>query len=107
VVREGDEVLDLPNEFFTVDGVFYIRVAETRYRDTIEDMIKRMALEDSSRYQALLLGLAGVLPAETEEELYRLRNVRLAEHGFLPFEEAISVYSPLEPEALRKERLRH
>jgi hypothetical protein len=106
VIREGDEVMDLPGEFFTVDGVFYIRVTEPRYRDSMEDMIKMMAREDSIRYQALLLGLAGVLPAETEEELYRLRNVRLAERGFLPFEEAISVYSPLEPEALRKEGAR-
>jgi hypothetical protein len=29
--------------------------------------------------------------------LYRLRNVRLWEHGFLPREEALSVYAPLDP----------
>jgi len=62
-----------------------------------------MADEDYTRYQALILGLAGVLPAELEEEMYRLRNVRLAEHGFLPPEEARSIYSPLEPEALSRE----
>jgi hypothetical protein len=32
-----------------------------------------------------------------------MRNVRLAESGFLPFEEAISIYSPLSPEQLARE----
>ena len=35
-----------------------------------------------------------------EEELYRRRSVRLAEHGFLPYEEALAVYAPLLPESL-------
>ncbi|MBW2012161.1 MAG: hypothetical protein JRI32_11245, partial [Deltaproteobacteria bacterium] len=34
-------------------------------------------------------------PSEFEEEAYRLRNVRLAEKGFLPFDEAIGIYQPL------------
>jgi hypothetical protein len=33
-----------------------------------------------------------------------MRNVRLAEHGFLPFEEAMSIYAPLNPEALKTEK---
>ena len=41
-----------------------------------------------------------VLPAEMEEEFYRLRNVRLEEKGFLPFYEAVGVYAPLKPERL-------
>jgi hypothetical protein len=41
-----------------------------------------------------------VLPAEMEEEFYRLRNVRLEEKGFLPFYEAAGVYAPLKPERL-------
>jgi hypothetical protein len=39
----------------------------------------------------------GVIPSEVEEELFRRRNVRLAEKGFLPFHEAIGVYQPLRP----------
>ena len=33
------------------------------------------------------MGLSGVAPAEVEEEMYRRRNVRLSEDGFLPYEE--------------------
>ncbi|MBW2034802.1 MAG: hypothetical protein JRI94_14690 [Deltaproteobacteria bacterium] len=103
VINDKDEVFDIPDGFFSLDGVFYIRVLDPQYRESMEDIIRVMVDEDLTRYQALLLGLAGVLPAEAEEEMYRLRNVRLAEHGFLPYEEAIEVYSPLDPGVLEKE----
>ena len=41
-----------------------------------------------------------LIPSEIEEELFRLRNVRLAEKGFLPFHEAVGVYQPLQPREL-------
>jgi hypothetical protein len=40
-----------------------------------------------------------VMPAECEEEAYRLRNVRMAEKGFLPLEEAVGIYQPVPPGA--------
>jgi hypothetical protein len=46
------------------------------------------------------MGLSGVAPAEVEEEMYRRRNVRLSEDGFLPYEEAISVYTVLKKDLL-------
>jgi len=100
VIKSEDEVFDLPDGFFSLDGVFYIRVTDSEHREFTEDIIRVMAREDFDRYQALILGLAGVLPAELEEEMYRSRNIRLAEHGFLPFEEAMSIYAPLDPETL-------
>lgn len=106
VIRENDEDFDPPRGSFSLDGVFYIKVTDPRYKETIESMLREMAQEDYLRYQALLLGLAGLLPAETEEEMYRMRNVRLAEHGFLPYEEAISVYAPLDLNALQNDPTR-
>jgi len=106
VIDKDDEVYDLPEGFFSLDGIFHIRVIDSEHRETIENILREMAKEDFNRYQALLQGLAGVQPAEMEEAMYRLRNVRLAEHGFLPLEEAISVYAPLDPDGLRPERLR-
>ncbi len=103
VIREPDREFDIPDGFFSLDGVFFIKVIDSRYRETIENILREVAHKDSNRYQALVLGLAGVLPAETEEEMYRMRNARLAEHGFLPYEEAISVYAPLDVEAIKKE----
>ena len=96
-----DGVNDLPEGFFSLGGIFHIKVVDQAHRETIENIISAMAAEGFEQYQALFLGLAGILPSVLEEELYRLRNVRLAEHGFLPFEEAITVYSPLKLDVLK------
>lgn len=104
VLDKDDEAYDLPEDFFSLDGVFHIRVTDSEYRETIENIIREMARGDNVRYQAFLTSLAGLLPAEMEEEMFRLRNVRLAEHGFLPFEEAMSVYAALDPGALSPEK---
>ncbi|MBW1998037.1 MAG: hypothetical protein JRJ29_08765 [Deltaproteobacteria bacterium] len=101
VLDDKDKAYDLPEGFFSLDGVFYLRVQDKEYAGTMEILFRVMAGEDFDRYQSMLLNLAGVLPAEVEEEMYRLRNVRLAEYGFLPPEEAYSVYVPLAPERLR------
>jgi hypothetical protein len=103
VVDKDDEAYELPEGFFSLDGVFHIRITDSEHRETIENIVREMARTDNVRYQAFLTSLAGLLPAEMEEEMFRLRNVRLAEHGFLPSEEAMSVYAPLDPSALSPE----
>jgi len=104
VTDTKDEANDLPDGFFSLDDVFHIRVIDSEHQQTVENIIRTMARENPERYQAFLLGLARVIPAEIEDEMYRLRNVRLAEHGFLPFEEALSVYAPLDHETLIDEK---
>ncbi|SPD75072.1 conserved hypothetical protein [uncultured Desulfobacterium sp.] len=98
--RYGDIDPDLAASFFSIDGVFYLSITDDSLRQTIEEILRAMASVDFERYQYLMSTLAGVIPAEMEEDMYRMRNVRLAEHGFLPPEEAIVVFSPLKPEAL-------
>ncbi len=102
-IKDSDDALDLDSGFVTLDGVYYIKVRQAKYKATLEAILKAMAETDQLKYQALLLGLAGVLPAELEEEMYRMKNVRLAEHGFLPLEEALPIYAPMDPGALNKE----
>jgi hypothetical protein len=102
-IKEGDEVYELPEGFFTHDNLYYIRILDKENEEVIGSILRQMAQEDYDRYQALLLGLAGVLPDEVEEEMYRLRNVRLAEDGFLPVDEALSVYSYLKADSLKVE----
>ncbi len=96
VIKEEEEVFKPDEDFIAFDGVFYFRVLDKRHRETIEDILRAMAEYDLELYQAVLLGLSGVLPAEIEEDMYRMRNIRLAEHGFLPFDEAVSIYAPLD-----------
>jgi hypothetical protein len=100
---EDDDHRDFGENFITLDGVFYIRVHKEEFKERIINILRAMADEDLRLYQELLSTLAGVIPAELEENMYRLRNVRLAEHGFLPFEEALAVYTPLDPDEVKME----
>lgn len=111
-VREyEEEPADIGDDFSSEDDVHYIRLrpypAEHKQgqeaRDLfLGDLLKRISVYDYPLYRALLLESATVSGAEAEEELLRLRNVRLAEKGFLPFEEAVGVYQPLATADLRR-----
>lgn len=107
-VREYEEdPSDIGDGFFTEDDVHYIRLRpyapldeevkpQQAARDQfITDLLKRISVYDYSLYQAMLLSSAGTIPDESEEEMLRMRNVRLAEKGFLPFDEAVGVYQPI------------
>lgn len=102
-IRDEDEDQDIEGNLFTLDGIYYVEILDKEHKETIEDILRSMARDDLDRYQAMLSMMAGVIPAELEEDMYRLRNVRLAEHGFLPPEEAVEIYAPLAREALTAE----
>jgi hypothetical protein len=91
-----------PDGFFTLDNLYYISILDKDNEEVIEQILRQLASEDYNRFQALLLGLGGVIPAEIEEEMYRMKGVRIAEDGYLPFEEAISIYSYQRPDLLKQ-----
>jgi len=109
-VREMDESpSDLGDGYFTDDDTYYVRLVDyptttpeeeafkARRDAMLKQLLDRLSLFDHARYQGLIMEAIHVLPAETEEEQFRLRNGRLAEKGFLPFYEAVGVYQPLQP----------
>jgi len=98
--RQEEAPSDFGDGFFTLDDVFYVRVTDDKNAGTIRRFLEHLAAQDLDRYHNLLLEIGGLLPAETEEQVYRVRNVRLAEKGFLPFEEAIGIYQAMSPEQL-------
>ena len=118
-LREHDQDPgEFGDEFFTHDNIYYVRlhksplivdpedgealdIEEEQQQEFITQLIAGLADFDHIKYQKILLEAANVIPAETEEEAYRRRNVRLAEKGFLPFEEAIRIYQPLKPTDLK------
>ncbi|MDJ0781549.1 MAG: DUF6178 family protein [Desulfosarcinaceae bacterium] len=114
VIREYDQPpSELGKGFLSHDDTYYWRLRPlpeavrkaspdlpARREMLVEALLKGLSSEDHPRYQQLLLESAGLIPAETEEELYRLRTVRLAERGFVPFDEAVGAYQPLTPEDL-------
>ena len=106
-------------DFFSYDNVFFIRILEPPRKpekgaqteisppqETVKCLLDHLAENDYVRFQAILLEATHVLPAETEEEQYRLRTARLAEKGFLPFEEAVGLYHPLRQDSFSRRALR-
>ena len=123
-IREHDEVPPEDfDDYITLDDKFYFRFpdraaifekdetpdAENLFPETdeeakelIENMLRKLAEMDLSVFHGLLLETSALLTAESEEEQYRLKNLRLAEKGFLPPHEAIGIYQPAKLSALRK-----
>ena len=112
-IREHDQDPSIfDDKFFTIDDVFYIRFVDLpvntesdsnfikNRNEFLSKFIDSLAGYDHIIYQNVLQEAFTIIPAEYEEEAFRMRNVRLAEKGFLPFDEAIGIYQPLQPKAL-------
>ena len=112
-IREHDQdPSEFGEEFFSLDHTYFIRVVdqppdaaqtqitEEQRKKFINRLVESLSEFDFRKFQGVLLEAAHVIPAEAEEECYRMRNVRLAEKGFLPFDEAIGIYQPVKPEDL-------
>jgi hypothetical protein len=124
-VRESDQdPSEFDKEFFTFDDSIYFRFREDvfdpdamereseptikEHRDAfLSTFFRLLADYDHLIYQKVLLESSSVIPAETEEEAYRLRNVRLAEKGFMPFDEAIGIYQALKPQDFAKQSVKY
>jgi hypothetical protein len=116
-VREHDQdPSDFGEGFFTFDQVYYVRflnlpdspdgsaLGEDERRQFLLKFLERLAEHDHQTYQSVLVEASHVIPAEAEEEEYRWRNVRLAEKGFVPFDEAVGIYQPIKPRDLDAQR---
>jgi hypothetical protein len=114
-VREHDQdPAEFDDEFFSIDGTYFVRflekpassdsekLTENLRRHFIHELTERLSSIGHHIYQKILLEAAHVIPAETEEESYHWRNVRLSEKGFLPFDEAVGIYQPLKPRDLKE-----
>lgn len=112
----GFDPTDLHDDLFTVDDFFYVRFKHgpsmqpsddngddrgESPEQMLQNLLEGLASYDYTTYQRILLEAASVIPAEVEEEAYRMRNVRLAERGFLPYHEAVGVYQPLKPKDIQ------
>jgi hypothetical protein len=114
-IREHDQdPSDFGDDYFTLDNTYYFKFidipAETeseklddaRRRALLTHITQSLASYDHHAFQGILLEAAHIIPAETEEDCYRWRSVRLAEKGFLPFDEAVGLYQPIKSADLKK-----
>ena len=115
-IRENDQdPSDFGDDFFTYDDTFYIRFLDDPFNFSADEkesekdikaqrdaflskFFEVLSSVDHVICQKVLLESSSIVPSETEEEEYRLRSVRLAEKGFMPYEEAIGIYQPLKVE---------
>jgi hypothetical protein len=115
-VKEHDEdPADFGEGFFSLDNIYFIRIidqpvknrqaeyAGDQRKSFITKLAKYLSDYDHRLYQGVLLEATHIIPAETEEESYHHRNARLAEKGFLPFDEAVGIYQPIKPQDLAKQ----
>jgi hypothetical protein len=100
ILTPDDEDVEIPDGFFTFDGIVYLRPRSEESRAPLRAILDTMAQADINLFTWIITSSGGLITAETEEELYRLRNARLADEGFLPFEEALELYVPLDPASL-------
>lgn len=123
-VRETDQdPSDFGDGFFTLDDIFYIRFVDERIEDEhngtgtrrtdkkhrdafLSKFFKTLADIDHVIYQNILVAFSNVIPAEVEEEAYRLRNVRLAEKGFMPHEEAVGIYQSMKIDDFKQQKIK-
>ena len=112
--EENEDPSDFADDFFTYDDYFYVRIIENptwamsedgsledsaeERQITIRAFIESLVSINITLYQNVLLESTGVVPAEVEEEEYRMRNVRLSEKGFMSYDDALEIYSPLTPD---------
>lgn len=107
-IREHDQdPSDFGDEYFTNDEIIYIRIidkpsfpetreiSERHRKDFLKRFLNKLSDFDFHAYRNFLVESTSIIQAETEEEIYRLRNIRLAEKGFFPFDEAVGIYQPL------------
>jgi hypothetical protein len=115
VLEHDQDPSELGQDFFSLDNTYFIRFidqpadspenefTEEQRRRFITRLVNALSDLDYRIYQGVLLEATHVIPAETEEDCYRWRNLRLAEKGFLPFDEAIGVYQPVNPRDLAQQ----
>ena len=114
-IREHDQdPSDFGDDYFTLDNTYYFKfidipaetesekINDAQRRTLLTRITQSLASYDHRAFQGVLLEAAHIIPAETEEDCYRWRSVRLAEKGFLPFDEAVGLYQPIKSEELKK-----
>ncbi len=117
VIEHDQDPSEIGNDFFTLDDIYFIRfvdppvkgeadqIADDQRKEFLTKLIKQLADFDHRTYQHVMLEATHLVTAESEEQCYHWRNVRLAEKGFLPFDEAVGIYQPIKPRDIGRYRI--
>lgn len=83
----------------TFDDVFLIKFKNPKHTPIIGEFLEMICRLDNPLYSSLMESISGEVDIESEEECYHLKSGRLADLGFPPREEALEIYSRINPAA--------
>lgn len=81
----------------TFDDVFLIKFKNSAHSQVIGSFLELVCRFDNPLYTALMESVSGEVDIESEEECYRIKSGRLADLGFPPHDEALEIYSRINP----------
>jgi len=81
----------------TFDDVFLIKFKNPKHSQVIGSFLELVCRFDNPLYTALMESVSGEIDSESEEDCYRLKSGRLADLGFPPHDEALEIYSRIDP----------
>lgn len=80
----------------THEGVYYFQALEEKKDALVRRLMELLAKHNLELYSKVCEMCIWDSPAIREEEAFEIKSRRLAEHGFPSFDEAISIYAPLD-----------
>ena len=81
----------------TFDDVFLIKFKNDKHTPIIGMFLEMICRLDNPLYVSLMESVSGEIDIESEEECYHLKSGRLADLGFPPHDEALEIYSRINP----------
>lgn len=88
----------------TFDDVFLIKFKNPNHSQIIGSFLELVCRFDNPLYTTLMESVSGEIDIESEEECYRIKSGRLADWGFPPHDEALEIYSRINPEGFTPSR---
>jgi len=104
-VEQREQALAAVDELFsyeTPDGGFIVAVPDNDLGHRVIHVLERVYADDLQTGHRLSLSLRGAMPAQLEEDLLRWRSGRLADLGFVDWEEAMKLFRPLDAKSARE-----
>jgi hypothetical protein len=81
----------------TFDDVFLIKFKNPKHSDVIGSFLELVCRFDNPLYVSLMESVSGEIDLESEDDCYRIKSGRLADLGFPPHDEALAIYSRINP----------
>lgn len=81
----------------TFDNVFLIKFKNPKNAAIIGSFLELVCRLDNPLYTSLMESVSGEIDIESEEESYNTKSGRLADLGFPPLDEALEIYSRINP----------